>query len=1310
MALLALMLTMLGVSDAMAQKIYQAELNEKMFKAWDGFGANANEGEPTSYVGKGGATVEFACEANFYKQLGAGSVVFGNTNVYYKWYANLTGTKKMYFNGTAGVQLRILLNRPEPVEGGEDPNGGSTVEKNVTIGSDGTAVLDVTDLEFVHLNAIKTGWGSPAGIIKSIVLEGTVQPVTGILSMINNGDAEGEDLASFPVSHNGGTDLDKNAAEDFPEIVEGGVNGGHCFKVVSDESPVQTWGTQFFIKADDVMPNGSKWKLKMSVKADRPCTVTTSCQGTPRAWKGSMGIDEFSVSTEWQSYTWTGELNANDGGFQSIAFDLNNESGSAGNASNTFYFDNIEFGYDLGGDNPLNDVTVEATSDIIRVNFHGNTNMATLVKNSLTKTLIYDNSTVSVTLNGEPSEVVSVEGYADGNLLIFLLDDTVEDGDVVTVSFKNPEAATHHLVWTGKYEGQDVAEFSGLVATYDESIDNGDYVSYLWGAPMLESVDPENGSFNLPADFNVFTVTFNQKVKVASVVAKLGNEALTASADEAYSKVVKLTRTSTAALKGAQDLVISEAEGEKGADYGLEEPITLKYSYGPVATDGDDEPAVLFSDNFGADSKNNYVPAGWVVNSDAEEREAGDYGSGCRVIVGGANSGFGFTDAILYACSRGQSADVEYPGHVYYGTKDEKLTLTPRKYTFSADAARWDSNGTERQLKIQICNEADDKVFAEQTLAVEPDYKTTKDATHFSMEFVIEETTNVVLKFFPQGTNGSTIGYGDACAIGNIKVEYIPDVMGIVETKALNDALASAKETAEEIALGNDVDEKRYEGDDLTALQTLIAEVEANKASYTAPSVYTAKAEELAAKSTAVVEHKAACDTYDTNIKKAIDLVADNAETKFNKTKVYTSLKSTIEKYHGSKTVENLAGEDEDPIWQSTYSFDVLKESAALEAANAELTNTVNVGSSFFTSVDLTADIQQGNCGVAVLVERNRLGARTLLSLGVEESDELIVAANNAITDSDDLAARIKGRVKTELYKQMKEANNTLFDAVEDEATGELIGKSYDMTVFIKNPNFYALNSSDGCTEENVPGWTFPAAYSKPGLFTAWSARNIAGLPEDCAFTTWWGTCRMEQTIEDLPAGVYTVSLCGSDWSNQAGQDDESKRHDVTGFVYCKTSDTPAVEEGETEDRDLNFAATRTIVYGGMYNMDHAHNLGYAEVTNEETGFVSTEDGEYSGITVTDGKLTLGIHFGGDAQYFFQHARLTLTGAAAGYDYAKDYTDLITGVDAAVAPTVRALQVYDLNGRRMIKAQKGLQIVKKQMSDGTVRVEKVIVK
>ena len=430
-------------------------------------------------------------------------------------------------------------------------------------------------------------------------------------------------------------------------------------------------------------------------------------------------------------------------------------------------------------------------------------------------------------------------------------------------------------------------------------------------------------------------------------------------------------------------------------------------------------------------------------------------------------------------------------------------------------------------------------------------------------------------------------------------------------------------------------------------------------------------------------------------------------------------MKATIEKYHASKTTVNEAEEGEDPVWKTTYAFDVLKDNAELKAANEDLTNAVNVGTSLFTEVALDADIQQGNCGIAVLVERNRLGARTLMSLGVEESDPLIQAVKNSVTDDDVLADAIKFRINSILNTELAKPENDVFgvkvdefgDPISDEGTGEFVNKSYDMTVFIKNPNIYAVDGTKDLSEENIPGWTYPTN-QKPGKFTAWGARNIEGLPEDCAFTTYWGTCRMEQTIEGLPAGLYVATLCGSDWSNRAGYDANPDKnetnYDVAGFVYCKTSDTAPVIEGEEEDRDLNFAATRTIVYGGQYNMDHALKLGYAEVLDDETNFVSTSaDGEFFGIPVIDGKLTIGIHFGGDAQYFFQHARLTLVAPAENHDYAQDKE---TNIETAAAPKVRALQLYDLNGRRMIKANKGLQIVKKQMSDGSVRVEKVIVK
>jgi hypothetical protein len=1329
MMLLALVLTMLGVSDAMAQKIYRAELDKSMFKAWTSDQPGATEVENPEAIDVSDENpngTPFSCDNNLYKEIGSWSGIFGNTAAYYLWYADITGTKKMYFKGTPGFKFYVQFNRQAPEEGG-DAHGGAMVQQELTIGDDGTATYDIPEsMTYVHLNCIKTKGITGTGVLKGMEIEGTVKPVTGILSMINNGDAEGDDLSSFPVSldgpNNGGT------ANDKPEVVDGGVSG-KCFKVTSVENPTESWHTQFYIKADDTMARGSKWKLKMSIKASENARITTSAQAEPRTWKGGMGIDEFGVSTEWQSYEWSGEIGVDD--FKSIAFDLSNGDDEVPNTNGdgtvkvnhgiSFYFDNIEFGYDLGGSNPLSAINVTAAADVVRIDLGGTTNMKELVKAAPTKTLIFDNSVASVTIGGEPVEIVSVEGFDDGNLYIFIEDDYYGD-DEMKVAFKNPEDAAHHLLFaTGKWEGEAVPEISGLVATYVQALGDAGYESYLYGIPALVEISPEAGSFNLPADFKEFVVTFNQKIKVASVVAKLGNEPLTASGDEELTKVIKLTRTSTDALEGAKNLVISAAEGNAGSDFALKEKdaIVVKYSFGPVSADA--QPEVIYAANFSNDG-DNAQGAGWKTNKDGgDELQDINTGAGCRLM----HNQTAFASDILYVAQRESNPRCPNGVALYGIVEGYELALQPKEYHLTLDASKWDRDN-ERTLLVQVLPLAavdaehgtvldENAILAKESKAITPTLAS-KEAIHFDVPFTVTEAGNYVIRMVPGDANGNPNGYADGCAVGNVKVEFIPDVMGVVETKTLNDALASATEAYN--ALANEENAGRYDGEDMTALKRLIDEVNANKANYTAPSVYNAKAEELNAAVKVANDHKSACDSYDENIKKAVDIVADNAEKKYSKTETYLKLKATIEKYHASKTTVNEAEEGEDPVWKTTYAFDVLKDNAELEAANKDLTNAVNVGTSLFTEVALDADIQQGNCGIAVLVERNRLGARTLMSLGVEESDPLIAAVKNSVVDDDDLAEDIKARIKTELYSKLKETENDVFGPQVDEAgdpvtddNGEFVNKSYDMTVFIKNPNIYEVDGTKGLSEENVPGWTYPAQYGKPGDFKKWDPqRNVEGLPEDCAFTTWFGTCRMEQTVTDLPAGIYVVSLCGSDWSNQAGQDDESKRHDVNSFVYCKTSDTAPVNEGEEEDREINFAATRTIVYGGQWNMDHPINLGYAEVTDEETGFISTEDGEFFGIPVTDGKLTLGIHFAADGQFFFQHARLTLVAPADKFDYATAYNTVVTSIDEAAAPKVRALQVYDLNGRRMIKANKGLQIVKKQMSDGSVRVEKVIVK
>ena len=126
------------------------DLTADMFYTWDGYGANASS--------VAAATVDF----NVGTAVGAGGVVAGTGTVDYLTYADVTGCTKIMFEGSAGLSLRVLMNRQES-------NNGPLDEKNPTIGEDGKAELDLTEFTYVHINAIKTAWGG-GGTVTSIKL------------------------------------------------------------------------------------------------------------------------------------------------------------------------------------------------------------------------------------------------------------------------------------------------------------------------------------------------------------------------------------------------------------------------------------------------------------------------------------------------------------------------------------------------------------------------------------------------------------------------------------------------------------------------------------------------------------------------------------------------------------------------------------------------------------------------------------------------------------------------------------------------------------------------------------------------------------------------------------------------------------------------------------------------------------------------------------------------------------------------------------------------------------------------------------
>ena len=1275
--ILALALFVLGATNAMGQKIYQAELDRSMFKAWDSHLAGANEVANPDPEPKNNGT--FGCEINLYTEVGAYGTIYGSSSVYYLWYADITGTKTLTVTGTPGMQIRVMLNRgPFLDDGVGDADGGAYVELIQTIGDDGTTVFDFTAQaslgDYIHLNAIKVPNGSPAGVVTALVLDGTVRPVSGYLDLISNGDAEGSDLNSFPLSLHA-YENDANEAAFFPEIVDGGVNGSKCFKVTSDDNAPVAWTTQQFIKFDEPLQAGDKWKLSMYIRADRNQSISTSAQGQPRSWHAGF-IDEFGVTTEWKEYTFSGEVSeaqAGSDGFLSIALDLNVDQTTA----NTFYFDNIKMQKDLGGSNPMSDVAIEYGSDVICVGLGDNTNMKDLVKAAGGKTLIYDNSCATATWNGKECNIVSVEGRPDGNLYVFLLDMDgeggmdfdAEDADV-KVGFTNPADDAHHLSFVGgKWAGQAVPDFSGLACKFNFDLGAGDIYSYLWGSPALETIEPENSSFNLPADMKEFKVTFNQGVEAASIVARLDRETLTVSPAEGISKQFTLARSSDSALDGVKQLVISAATGEKGMP--LEEDIVVKYSFGETQMGGDDQPEVIYQSDF---TEAGAQGAGWKVNADAGGLQDANSGSGCRLL----HNQTAFSADLCYIAQRSTPGN----GVALYGIVDDyKLALQGGK-TYHVTLAACRHDRTDVALTVQVLSEdavnPEDgslldgaTVLVEDFKVVEPE-KASMQAVRFDLTVPVKVDGNYVIRLVPSKGNGTFQGYEDPICFADVKVEYIPDVMGLVEMKALATALEDAK------AVRENNSDSRYDGKAFTDLDNTIKAYDGK--TMTAPSAYEKAVEELNTAVKAMSDHRALCDGYDPLPQKAVDILNQFAGSKFDGTEAYATLTSVVNKYgvtEAGTTIDDVTGE-EIPALVLT-SVKELKDDAELATATEELTAAINNGNGMFT----TGPSKAMTTGTAALTERIRRGAETLKTLGVADNDPLIVEADKALTDDSALANRIKTRVIKELYGQLKNADNKLFEPTEDPTTGENVTPELDMTVFIKNPNFYITSlDTHSFASENIPGWSFTTE-SNAYLDASWSGIGTYA-PVDVTLCNWNGSFNGSQTIENLPAGVYSLK---SGFMERAGDDETAMTAD--SYIFARTS--------------TNYSADDPALPG-----DTAHVKTFGSQDWNLTDNLVVE-----GIVVTDGKLTIGMNAASQSHLFVNQISLWMTSPVTGFDYAKaldDYLAAIRSLDDSESASVRAIQLFDLNGRRLTKAQKGITIVRKLMSDGSVKTEKIVMK
>ena len=1259
---LALVMCMLGFTSANAGEIIS--LQEVPFCTWDAWGADAK------------STGSADCAWVIGESTGQ---PYGDSGV--NNYADLSMYSKLIVVCTEGTP-RFLFNRDvDQGQWNEDESQSHLIEYPKSGGwsekyffqEGNTYTVDLKqmtkDKGFCHLHAIKgANWANV--VIESMEVEtvGKAKQI-GWINLINNSDMEGDDVSSFF------TKVDQGAPE--PSVITDGVgfNGSRGIVVNATAKKADAWDNQFWFRFNEVVAPDAKYRLSFNYRADTPASVSTQAHAEPSDYIHYEMLGNIDFAPEWQTFTKEGVVTAqqagpNDNGglFTSIAFNLNELADA-----NNYYFDNIVFEVYKAG------ITAEYSSDVILVDFGFDTNIPELLKASGMPRLLFPKDCATVKVDGQPMDIITVEGFEDGRFYIFT-EEAIE-GDEVVVTIKNPADPAYHLIYTSG-PGGDVPNFDDTAEENDDVAMVDDAYSYLYMKPTVLKADPENGSFNLPLGIKEFKLYLDKEADCSKIQATLGKEKLTVSPASGFAKEITLTRTGSGDLTlGAYVIKVTKLYCE----YPLDDTDYTEYEFtinvGKVEADPNDVPKDILPVSYFEDCADGGVPEGFVLYADgdpAEERTSDNsYTSGNRVMA--------FADGGDF--KKGLYMRTWY---TIYGTVEDHLLQLEagKKYRISFNTCRWAAAG--QYLKFQVLDDAENIVL-EEVVENNPNMLeqrgTITKSTAFEKIFIPDATGRYYMKWIvAKNAAGEDANndWANGVILGNVKVTYVPNQVGIEETQKLNEALANAKTVRDENAA------ERYAGAAFTTLADAITKYDAEKDSYTAPSAYFDAADALNAAAQALKDHRSNCDSYDEAIKKSIDVVRDNADSKFAVTELYGQLKTINEKYHAYS--EMLENPDPDTETGYTYFFDKLTDDAALAEAVKELSNATQVASYMFTEGESKTS---SDVGIKVLVDRIRQGVEGLKQLGVAEDDALIVKANKAVTDDDDLVEELKNRIKLEYYSKMKNGEN-LFPEIIDESSLEVTTPTYNFTVFVKNPNTYAWMEGPGVTAENCPGWT--VLQGSAGLTSMWNGGypgNIEGLPKDLCITQYHQANRIEQTIEDLPAGVYTVMIDAAEWSDEftPGEDDDEEtvaqkeaNHEMNR-VYVKTTDTPYYEEGMEDPEE--FAADARIDHYGQYVGRHENFL--------------------TDIQVVDGSMTIGVKWNNLAQMMFDRVQVFLANPAAGFDYGKAYEDVMVGIDAAAnAAKVRAIQVFDLNGRRVPAAKKGIFVVKKYMSDGTVRTEKVL--
>ncbi|MCQ2223418.1 MAG: hypothetical protein MJZ35_06495 [Bacteroidaceae bacterium] len=948
-----------------------------------------------------------------------------------------------------------------------------------------------------------------------------------------------------------------------------------------------------------------------------------------------------------------------------------------------------------GGTYLLDDICIEegvyfnqATGNlnIIRLDFGYDTNIKTLV--AATKKgqcLMLDKEQFKVNgADGEVLEIASVEAHADGYVYVFLADAWANNAtvsftpnDECPLEYAGNRQPTSDFTQTIKVKG-----FQNEVIYDDETIDVETHNTAL---PEMDSCYPENGSFDLPETTNTFTFIFDTPVDPAGSIATLEGESgtigeleLSNGADE-KTLVAKYNGN---LKKGSYTIKMEVANNAGDAQfYDDETNPAYKFSIGATGFDPDLSSEVIFDSKFDEDGNNAFPLNGSIIS--------GDDGS---VATPGEGRGSGpriFNDVYPQLYLR------DWAGSNFYyeiGTReDQRLELAEGINKLSFKYAMWKEGAQNLHVEVFPIDEegnAGENIFDEtftENLNVNGDKGAMANAPKAEIKLNIDAQGNYGIRF--KGTG--------EYLISDIIVEYLPNIAGIDSKTMLYKSYLAALTRYEDTC-----DTERYNEKDMENLYSLIQKYEdfgkwSTELQMYAPSQYEAAAKELDDAVKSLNEFIVLVDQYDKlrvadgDIQTMLD---EYAENKVAKLQCYADLKAAFEEYKDK----------------------ALTDKEELKAAYAALNDNMIMVKNM-NGVDLRTSGGVGMTGIPAYTYTIDLAIKFIESTGIELSDEekaIVEAGKNALTDDDVVLGQLRKVATNVYYKAMsnEETANAFFapkDVLDED--GEVIDQTagiYDFSFFLKNPNIYIQTTQEqiaqsleeinlGTEDEpfNVyagpacPGWTFSEIGGWSTWSTGWTDYKNAAYPVEAMASNWGGTYTISQSIENLPAGLYIL---------KGGVSERDAFHDDSYFFWQTSADDdivilPVPNNGQSFP-NLNMSSAR--INGNWVEGNESYEEGEEAPADEL-------------LEILDGKLTIGAHAGAtDSHIFINSFQIQLVGKSAAYDYAKGYTDDIKNVQSKLSNVT----VYDINGRQMVRATKGVNIVKRTYSDGSVKVDKYIVK